>query len=264
MLPWEDFRFCNNKNQYMLFINGRKIPYSNYRVVVPYNMSPFDDHSIYTNIPLEIGDIVEVFYIPDKLNEVDSDKELQLDGRLFVDKTALKHNLNKHLDFVFINGRKIPESNLFDVDQNMLMITTDTRSTENVSIVQHMAYEDILVDTFSIKEDEFTKVIDQLTINDIELLFGSGTVINNYEKDICAKEIDMKTVIYSIIKDYYCSPFVTDATDFMYPDLENYFDYQLNTDSDGTPLIDIMDGNPTNKPHRGRGGISDWKERGEK
>lgn len=263
MLPWEDFRFCNNKNQYMLFINGRKIPYSNYRVVVPYNMSPFDDHSIYTNIPLEIGDIVEVFYIPDKLNEVDSDKELQLDGRLFVDKTALKHNLNKHLDFIFINGRKIAESNLFDVDQNMLMITTDIRSTENVSIVQHMAYEDILVDTFNIKEDEFTKAINQLTINDIELLFGSGTTINNYERDICGGEIDMKSVIYSIIKDYYCSPFVTDATDFMYPDLEHYFDYQLNTDSEGTPLIDIMDGNPTNKPHRGRGGISDWKERGE-
>ena len=46
-------------------------------------------------------------------------------GNIYVDKSKLKHNVSKNLNFIFVNGKKVPKSSLYDVDQNLIKITTN-------------------------------------------------------------------------------------------------------------------------------------------
>ena len=73
-------------------------------------------------------------------------------------------------------------------------------------------------------------------------------------------EIDMKNVIYSIVQDYFASPFINTGKDFMYGDLDGYFESIFEQDSEKTKLVDRFGATLANKPRRGVGGIDDYKD----
>lgn len=248
ILPPEQFKYCNDSRQYMVFINGRKINNKDFKVVIPSYDNPFDDNSIYFDIPLEEGDYIEVFYVPDIMSEVQSDKTLSSNGNIYLDKSKLKHNISRDLNFIFVNGKKIPYDDLYDISQTLMKVTTDVGSVNNLCVLEHVEYDNILTNIFAYNEDKMTKIIDSLSTEQFNILFNN-TNITNKEQSITSNTLSMKILIYSIIKDYYCAPFTNVPTTFAFDNIDECFnDY----DDETNLILDWIEGNRENKPLRGK------------
>ena len=60
----DQFKYCDNQKQFMVFINGRKLSQDEFNITILKNTRPFDDLFIYTAKVLNPGDKLDVFYIP--------------------------------------------------------------------------------------------------------------------------------------------------------------------------------------------------------
>lgn len=214
ILPME-FKFCNNRNQYIIFINGRKIDKKFYNVVTPSVDSPMDDLSIYFNRLLRVDDIVEIFYLPDRLYECSIDTKLESNGSIYLDKSKLNHNISKDLNFIFVNGRKIPKDWIYDVNQTMVQLTTDPESIYNLCIIQHIDPDELVSSIFSSTDDLITTNMNEL--NDAELKkIITDINVTIKDTDIVHNEVDKKKVLYRLVEDYYCQPFVSTGDNFIF------------------------------------------------
>lgn len=60
----DEFKYCDNQKQFMVFINGRKLSQDEFNITILKNTRPFDDIYIYTAKVLNPGDKLDVFYVP--------------------------------------------------------------------------------------------------------------------------------------------------------------------------------------------------------
>lgn len=228
----DEFLFCNEKERFMVFVNGRKIDTNNFKVTIIKPTRPFDDLSVYINLELEKGDKLEVFYVPDKLEEVVIKPNIDITGNIIVDKTKLKYNLSKDLYLIFINGKKVNDNQIIDIDQNNLKIISDVKSLHNLTIIKHIEDEEILSSIFDVEKDQITEIIDSLSEVDLNKIY-KGDTITNTENDIYENQLSMKTVMYKIISDYYMRPYINTGDDMLF-DLDTT---DLDTDSEGNIIF---------------------------
>ena len=59
----DEFKYCDNQKQFMVFINGRKLSQDEFNITILKNTRPFDDLYIYTTKVLNPGDRMDVFYV---------------------------------------------------------------------------------------------------------------------------------------------------------------------------------------------------------
>lgn len=59
----DEFKYCDNQKQFMVFINGRKLSQDEFNITILKNTRPFDDLFIYTAKALHPGDKFDVFYV---------------------------------------------------------------------------------------------------------------------------------------------------------------------------------------------------------
>lgn len=235
ILP-EDFRFCNNINKYMVFLNGRKLDNDNFKVTIPKPTRPFDEISVYINIVLSKGDKLEVFYVPDVMEEILVEQELNLSGTVVIDKSKLAYNLNKDLYMIFVNGKKVHISQMFNIDQNRLKLVSGVEAIHNLSIIKHVKDDEILSELFKESKDKITEILEALNSEDIDLLYGNDGV-SNIEEDIKSEQVSMKSVMYKIIHDYYLRPYVYNGSEFIY----DFDEEHLDLDEDGNLLLTGLD-----------------------
>ena len=228
----DEFLFCNEKERFMVFVNGRKINTDNFRVTIIKPTRPFDDLSVYINLELEKGDKLEVFYVPDKMEEFVIQPEIPMSGNIIIDKTKLRYNLSKDLYLIFINGKKINNDQIVDIDQNKLKIISNIKSLNNLTIVKHIEDEEILSNIFDIEKDQITEIMDSLSESDLNKLY-KGENIENIEDDIYENQLSMKTVMYKIISDYYMRPYINTGSDMLF-DLDTT---DLDVDDEGNVII---------------------------
>ena len=213
----------------MIFINGRKIDKKNYKIIYPTVDTPFDDYSIYLNILLQKDDILEVFYLPDRLYECHTNTRLDSTGNIYIDKSKLNHNVSKDLNFIFVNGKKIPSDWIYDIDQTRVKLTTDPESIYNLCIIQHIDPDVLLSNVFNTLDDSITEAIDSLNEAEFKKIIQDINITNK-NTSILANEFDMKKVLYKIMEDYYCQPFVSTGDNFLFEESElfNEFDNGAN------------------------------------
>lgn len=238
-----DFKFCNNYNQYMIFINGRKIDKKYYKIMTPSVDSPIDDMSVYIDMVLEVGDILEVFYLPDRLYECSTDTKLNSNGSIYLDKRKLNHNISKDLNFIFVNGRKIPKDWIYDVNQVMVQLTTNPESIYNVCIIQHIEPDELLKSVFDNIEDTMTKKMKTLNEAEMKNIITDINVTVKEDDNVVKNEIPKEKLLYRLVEDYYCQPFVSTGDNFIFE--EN--DVFTETDADGNIIIRQDDANLEDK-----------------
>ena len=232
----DDFKFCNEKDKYLVFINGRKIDNENFKVTIVKPTRPFDDISTYVNIPLEKGDKIEVFYVPDRMEEIVIQPEIPLSGTIVIDKSKISYNFNKDIYLLFINGKKINPDQMVDIDQNIIKIITDVKSIKNLSIIKHVEDEDILSVVFNENRDKISEIFDTLSSEQIDKLYD-GEIMKDLEEDFKSNTISMQSVMYKIINDYYMRPYINNGESFVY-DFDEEF---IEKDDDGNIIIRTMD-----------------------
>ena len=111
-----EFRFCHNKNQFMIFVNNKKLNFSDWSLEIVNNKKDF--LTIKTLTPLNKGDRIHIFYIPEAYEEIILNSHLSQFGDIIVDTSNLGYSFDKDLFMIFVDGKKINNEDI----QNISMI----------------------------------------------------------------------------------------------------------------------------------------------
>lgn len=141
ILPTQ-FNYCHNPDQYMIFINGKKIDKTEYTITFMNKYRPFDKLVLYFSTILDKGDYIDIFYIPEVFVEKYKQSTIPKSGMLALTDTSTDANypttypLSKDTSLVFINGLKVNPLDIKDIDLNTLLINMDKYNRdENGNII---------------------------------------------------------------------------------------------------------------------------------
>ena len=311
----DDFKYCSNQLQFMVFVNGRRLNNDEYNITILKHTRPFDDLWLYSTKVLNPGDKLAVFYLPMPLSglvkmvpeemspemktaktfiydipvpypnflrygntfELYDDEDNLIDqsnytintdenilefiqefsqpnkikfkfiyknepgihshGYIYVNKDKLKLPLSKDLYFIFVNGKKVPQTSIVDISSDTLRISTDIESTNNISIVQYanpiFPFETFLKEHDSILDDIANSVIRE----EMDNLMGTYNTISDVE-DPMIIEASKISIINEIVRDFWMRPEINDGTPFLYDYDTDAFYMQ---DSEGNWIIPAMD-----------------------
>lgn len=244
MLP-SDFYYCSDITKYMVFINNRKIDRDNFIITLANENRPFDDISIYFNIPVLKGDKVDIFYVSQSLEEIANITNISSDGIIVIDRNKISYDLDNELYMIFVNGRKINPNQLVEMNSNRLKIITDLKSLKNLCILKHVKDDDILSELFTSMESILDKSYDSVAQYELRDLFYTTNKYTNTEADIKGTKVSTDKILYHIIQDYYMRPYINSGDIIDYDFME--FESELEKDSDDNTLITTMDATKEDK-----------------
>lgn len=123
------FDFCNKKENYVVFINGRK--QNDFHFTEMTDTRPFYDKAIYLHKMYNRGDIIDIFYLPYKSDILDV--EIDKYGNIISDESLY---FSKNVSLLFINGKKVRHSDIAQIPMEGLRVIKDYNSMNNVSLIK--------------------------------------------------------------------------------------------------------------------------------
>ena len=223
----KDFKYCNDENKYIIFINGIRINKDNYRITIPKNTRPFDSMVLYINIPILLGDRVDIFYTSDELQEIYYNAKIE-NQSIIVDMSKLSYALNPKLYMFFLNGKKLDIDDLDYIDYNIIKINpknNQINSINNLSVLQYIDSKDIIKDLFK-GNDYLTEIISKLSNDEIDSAYSIDGIVNDIDPNMKDKELSMRSIMYEVVKDFWCRPYINKGIPFVYDyDITNFYNY---------------------------------------
>ena len=233
-----DFNFCINKNQYMIFVNGKKINQDNFRLITAHPKRPFDDMSIYMTYEFEPGDRVDVFYLPIVLREFVTAPRIPVSGNIYLDRTQFDYGLNKDMYLIFVNGDKIPYSDIKNINSSKLHIDADIHTLNDLCVLQHIKSIDVLREAFIENESEWDKAMNSTEFDKLSKMLGfNNTSISDTQEDFNAWQVSQIEINTEIARDYWLSTRVYEYGSFIY----DYEDIIVDgRDADGNEITRLQ------------------------
>lgn len=176
----DNFKFCLQNSHLMVFKNGCILPPTYYYLHSIIN-TPIDDVGIVFNVPLSIGDRIDIFYVTNDLKHLETDyydigdkeryvqngmiilnpngNEVRVMGRQLYPNDNRRTNYiklrsplyaisSKHSTLVFLNGKKIRFDELEDISDTIMSINTDYSNTDmnavRLEVINHLDTQDII------------------------------------------------------------------------------------------------------------------------
>lgn len=178
----DDFKFCLQNSHLLVFKNGLLLPNTYYYLHSVIN-TPVDDTGIVFNVPLKVGDRIDIFYVTNDMKHLEVDyydletKERYLHNgdikinpnnneyrvmgdQIYPDNTDRTNYIklrsplyaisSKHSTFVFLNGKKIRLDELEDISDTIMSINTDystvdrTMNAVRLEVINHLDTQDII------------------------------------------------------------------------------------------------------------------------
>lgn len=235
----EDFWYCKNEKAFMCFINQTRLNGDEFRITIPKNTRPFDDIRLYTTVPMEPGDKVELFYIGTEVEDILLLPKMPINGDIVIDKSKLAYGLSKDIYLVFVNGYKIPPEHIIDVDSNHIKITHNYDTVKNVSVVKYINDEEILTSYLQAGNaiwDQIIEAIPEVLRN--KLLNATTQMTDKYERFDGREMYTLKAILLEIIREYWQVRRYSDGTPFVYD-----YDTSVFEEKGGVYVLDAMDAN---------------------
>ena len=166
-----------------------------------------------------------------------NEKGVHESGYIYLNKDKLPAPFCKELYMVFVNGKKVPNDNIYNISSDCVRITTDIQSTYDVSV---MLYRDTitelvgLMNTYSSSIDSLKSSIDEAELNNLNNTFSTITDVEE-QFVIDAQKI---SIINEIVRDFWMKPEINKGTPFLYDYDTDAFIYK---DSGGNWIIPAMD-----------------------
>ena len=232
----------------MIFFNGRRLTNDQYRLTVPCrSTTPFFRFEIYLAVPLNYGDRLDVFYLPDTIRDLDITPSLTPNGILSVNKTDLEYLLGSHLYTFWVNGKKLTINQMADFNSLNIALTEDPKSLKHVKITKMgSAIDEIETEYQSLQElPLWDKILgghaDPYTLTGI-----TPTTIDDAEADIYAGAVPIVSVMWELIREHYIGNAVVDVTTaFIYDYLDQDNTAFDGIDQAGNSIIDAMNAERT-------------------
>ena len=240
------FMYCNDYKKYLVFYNGRRLNADKFRLVLPVRpTTPFYEFKIYLSTPICEGDQLDIFYLPCLMDDISIIPEINKSGYITIDKSNLGYGVSTDLYMVWINGKKVPKSNIVDIDSTKMRVITDVGSINSAAITKCIPDIADISDVFKENEALWDTITSQLSEEEIYTLLGiNGQTITNTENNVYENTFNIKSVMYELIREQYMMNKNVDITN---PFVYDYMDIDTSAvekfDEEGNAIIPTGDSN---------------------
>ena len=139
------FNYCHDISRYMVFVNGKKIDKTEFTITIMNQYRPFDKLVLYLSTILDPDDYIDVFYLPESLEEKYKEDSISVKGYLSLlepNNYPKLYSFSKYTNMIFINGLKVNPLDIKDVSMNSMIINTDLRNIDNVTVMEYLTGSD--------------------------------------------------------------------------------------------------------------------------
>lgn len=202
ILP-KEFSYCKNWDQFMVFINGRRLDQNAYAITTMKNGNPFVHTAVFPAIPLEYNDRVDIFYLPRRLEDISTQATISASGYIKVDHTLLPYGFNENTCLIFLNGKKINFDITKDVHFYKIKLNENIGSLDHLNIVKYIfndTYSRLLQSTPS-EWDVLMEKVPSVQIN--QLMNYNNEVYDSPENLFNEYQATIKTPVYEILYHYF-------------------------------------------------------------
>ena len=167
-----DFRFCRNKGQYLVFVDGIKLINEEFGLNKMTNDNQIPMMSITTTNVVKAGSIIHIIYIPDEYDELllENYESSYSNGDINLDMSELEYPFDKDLFMISVDGKKILNSNIQNVNIHRVKIANMDGRFKQVCINRFLKPDTILKEVFSYG-DTWSRAVDSLSKEDYLKLF---------------------------------------------------------------------------------------------
>lgn len=166
-----DFRFCRNKNQYLIFVDGIKLINDEFSLRYMTQEDDVSRMTITTSKVINPGSYIYIIYIPDAYNEILIDNyESDISGDINLDTSELDFPFDKDLFMISIDGKKILNSNIQNISSHRVRLTHMNGPFKQICINSFMKPDLLLKEVFSYG-DTWSRAVDSLSKEDYLKLF---------------------------------------------------------------------------------------------
>lgn len=166
-----EFRFCHNKNQYMVFVNHLRLTSDQWVLNIMTNDNPIEQVSIDVLTPLNTDDIIHIFYIPESYEEIIIPNHSDNFGDIIMDVSNLEYPFDNELFLIFLDGRKVLVDDVQNISSNRIKIKNKVPLQGNICVCKYLNPTEVLQKIFSYS-DIWTKSVDSLSTVDYDSLFS--------------------------------------------------------------------------------------------
>lgn len=245
------FRYCDNQKQYLLFINGRRMEDDSFFITVPKYSRPFWGIYLYTRRFVGPEDRIEIFYVPEELYNINTDETpatFDSDGYIETEKGYLNVPYDNDFYLYFINGKKIPHSDVIPIDSHTVRVKSDTKSLLRLNINPAYRTTDSAITSY-MQGDKLSKY-DQLIeyiknyfgYSELDNLFGAYIKMSDIEEDAIWRNVDRIAIINEIVRDFWVT------SGYAYNEQPFIYDYALDEiiikDRNGNYILPALDASP--------------------
>lgn len=207
------FKYCDNQKQYILFINGRRMNDDAFFITVPKYSRPFWGIYLYTRKFVYSDDRIEIFYVPQEMNNTNSDNSIVLkkDGYIENNINNLEVPYDNRLYSFFINGKKIPPTNLTMVSSSLLRLNKDTRTL--MPLVINNIYSDTISEVVDYLHGDnlsvYDKIVDKIIHSkylgkqEMDNLLDIYVKMSNLEPNEISQNVGSIAILNEIIRDFW-------------------------------------------------------------
>ena len=167
-----EFRFCRNKNQYLIFVDGIKLVNNEFEFESMTNDNQIDNLIIRTNQIVTKDSYIHIIYIPDAYSELileNYESEVS-NGDINLDTSELDYPFDKDLFLISVDGKKILNSNIQNISSHRVRLINETGQFKQVCINSFIQPDSLLKEVFSYG-DTWSTAVDNLTKEEYIKLF---------------------------------------------------------------------------------------------
>lgn len=200
----DEFAFCKNKNQYLVFINGQLMSKRNFTCTSSNIYRPFEEMIFYVTTRLQPGDVVDIYYVPDEVVDIAYKDDMDLSGDIIIDAQNLEMPISKENCIITVNGIKANQDQIINISRNQMRVKTDMGSIHNITIMRTVDLIDDLVKFFQdTTSDEWKDYFDSLTREQQNQLMNCYLDIKDGGADYMVDHYNLDAVVNDIIFDFY-------------------------------------------------------------
>lgn len=240
-IPFDNYFALDNKC--LVFLDGTYIDESRYDIDTLDNKLTFFSNDDAQSIGKELTFLFfyvanenNISFINDDVNIV----KLPEYGYIYLSKDNINYSMAPKLYFLFVNGKKIDNNSIKTISSNLIRLNRDVQSRYNVSILDYTPQIEEFEPYFRMFS-EYDNLINKLSTDELDKLFGIYTTISNTENKIIPN-ISQESIINNIIRVHYMANGISDGLPFIYS-YDKAMLKDREQDVDKNYLLDTADAN---------------------
>ena len=242
----DKFKYCNQYNRYIVFLNNTRLSSDHYRLVLPVRpTTPFSEFKIYLTIPVSDGDRLDILYTSALFQDIIVKDTIDTSGDIVIDKSILDYGLSTDLYMIWINGKKIAQSNISNIDTTHIRVTSDEQSTHSLCITKFIPSIEEIDKVFDENSALWDTITSTMTADEINKLLGIKTnTITDTEADRYSGAADIRSVMNELIRDeFIANPSIDISGPFVYDYIDIDSTIVTGYDSGNNAMLDTNDAN---------------------